>query len=60
MTGVRLLGVDAAGRAECVGIVIDDSGFVASNVGPLSSLIDWAEPITTIGDDILIGGAIDS
>lgn len=55
----RVLGVDAAGRFGWVGIVIDDTGFVAAHVGSLRSIIDHAEPVVSIGIDIPIGHTAD-
>ncbi len=55
MTGVRALGVDAAGARGWVGVVIDDGGFVQSSIGSLTDVIESAEPVATIGVDIPIG-----
>ncbi len=55
MTGVRALGVDAAGASGWVGVVVDDGGFVQSSIGSLTEVIESAEPIAVIGVDIPIG-----
>lgn len=53
----RVLGVDAAGKHGWVGIVLDDTGFVAARVGTLRQIVEWAEPVRAIGVDIPIGHA---
>jgi len=51
----RALGVDAAGKAGWIGVIIDGSGFSGARVATLVELIDWAEPVAAIGVDIPIG-----
>ena len=58
---MRGLGVDAAGRAGWVGIVVDDHGFASAHVsGSLADLVAAADagpggPVDAIGIDIPIG-----
>lgn len=51
----RVLGLDGAGKAGWVGVIVDDDGFVDANAGPLRSVIEWAEPVAAIGIDIPLG-----
>lgn len=53
---VRVLGVDAAGKHDWLGVVVDEDGFVGATVGSLATILDWAEPVAAIGIDIPIGG----
>lgn len=52
----RVLGVDAAGKHDWLGVVVDERGFVAARVGGLADIIEWSEPVAAIGIDIPIGG----
>ncbi|CAN5835356.1 DUF429 domain-containing protein [soil metagenome] len=58
---VRALGVDAAGKAGWVGVVVDDAGFVSGYLHPvLAGVVADAEsaagaPLDAIGVDIPIG-----
>ena len=54
---VRVLGVDAAGKHDWLGVVVDEDGFVGATVGSLATILDWAEPVAAVGIDIPIGGA---
>ena len=51
----RVVGLDAAGRHGWLGIVVDDSGFVAARCGTAADVIEWAGPVDAIGIDIPIG-----
>lgn len=55
MTETRELGVDAAGKFDWVGVIVDEGGFVGAETGSLQELIRWAEPVAVIGVDIPIG-----
>ena len=50
-----MLGLDAAGNHGWLGVVIDDGGFRGARLGSVKAIIDWAEPVETIGIDIPIG-----
>ncbi len=56
---MRALGVDAAGRAGWVGVVVDDHGFVAAHLEVrLADLVTAAEragPLDAVGVDLPIG-----
>ena len=53
---VRVLGVDAAGKAGWIGIVLEDGQFEGAHVAlNLGDLIWGTEPLTVIGVDIPIG-----
>ena len=51
----RSLGIDAAGKHGWVGVLVDEDGFQAAQLGTLRGIIEWAEPVEAIGVDIPIG-----